>query len=91
MNLDRVIQQNAVTDDEMEVWASDTDRTFAPVLTGPIFSVVYTTACLCAAYIGRFIFGLCFGRRPSNLDIGTVGEPDRGIEDGNPYSPPHAM
>jgi hypothetical protein len=87
-NLDRVIQQNAVTDDEIDVWASDTDRTFAPVLTGPIFSVVYTAVCLCAAYTGRLIFRLCFFRRRSNLEIVTEGQPARGIEDGNPYSPP---
>ena len=88
-NLDRVLQQNAVTADERDIWASDTDRTFAPVLTGPILSVVYTTVCLCAAYAGRFIFRLCFVRRRSNLDIGTEGQLARGIEDGNPYSPPH--
>ena len=87
-NLDRVLQQNAVTADELDVWASDTDRTFAPVLTGPILSVVYTTVCLCAAYAGRFIFGLCFVRRRSNLDSGTEGQLARGIEDGNPYSSP---
>ena len=90
-NLDRVLQQNAVTADELDVWASDTDRTFAPVLTGPILSVVYTTVCLCAAYIGRFIFRLCFVRRQSNLDIGTEGQPARRIEDGNPYSSPRQM
>ena len=88
-NLDRVIEQNAVTADELDVWASDTDRTFAPVLTGPILSVLYTTVCLGAAYAGRFFFRLCFVRRPSNLDTGTKGPLARGIEDGNPYSPPH--
>ncbi len=89
MNLDRVIHQNAVTDDEMSVWASDTDRTFAPVLTGPIFSVGYTTVCLCAVYIGRFIFGLFLGRLQGDLGIAMEGEPARGIEDGSPNTPPH--
>ncbi len=88
-NQDRVLQQNAVTADELEIWASDTDRTFAPVLTGPILSVAYTTVCLCAAYAGRFIFRLCFVRRRSNLDIDTEGQLARAIEEGDPSSPPH--
>lgn len=70
-NLDYVIYQNAVTDTGIDVWASDTDRTFASVLTGPIFSVLYTTLCLFAVYTGRSIFRLCFVRRRSKLNIDT--------------------
>lgn len=87
-NLDRVIQQNAVTDEELDIWAADTDRTFAPILTGPILSVVYTTMCFCAAYVGRYIFRSFLVRRPSNLIPGTEGQLVRRTEDGNPYSPP---